>query len=225
MTILFALLTIVVGLALVFEGYRLARFFIPLLGFLTGLSFGGAIIAGTSSTPFLRTLLGIFLGIAMGLVFAALAYFSYYLAVIVLAAGLGYWAGSGFILLLGFRPGILSALAGIAVGIVVGVLAVLARAPKYVLVILTSIAGAVSTIGGVMLLFGQIPLEVFNYHTARVALSNSFLWSLMAIALFIVGLVTQIRSASTYEFEEWATGNDHTHHPTPPTTHVTGGAR
>ena len=106
-------LSIVIGLSLVFGGYRFARFAIPFMGFLTGLSLGGALIADSTTSSFLATTLGIVVGVVLGIVLAALAYMYYYLAVVVLAASLGYWAGSGFVLLLGFEPGILSALIGI----------------------------------------------------------------------------------------------------------------
>ena len=216
MRILFALLSLIVGVALIFGGYRLARLLMPLMGFIAGLSLGGAIISDMAGTVFLGTVLGVVVGLTAGIVFAALAYFYYYLAVVVLAAGLGYWAGSGFVLWIGFHPGLLSALIGIALGALVGVFAVLANAPKYVLIGLTSIAGAVTTVGGVLLLFNKIPLDLYSYTTAKVAISNSFLWTVVALALLVVGFVSQVRMTAGYTFEEWTLG-DHTH-PLPPTT-------
>ena len=226
MTILFALLSIIVGLALIFSGYRLARVILPVLGFLYGLSIGGAIIANSAHTPFLGTALGIITGLVLGIVFAALAYFYYYLAVVIMLGGLGYWAGSGFILLLGFSPGIISAIVGIVLGVVVGIIAVVSNAPRYILIALTSLAGAVASIGGVMLLFRVIPLDTFSYTTARVVISNSFWWSLSALILLAIGLVVQVNSTADYDFEEWALGNDHpAHHPPHgSTTHMAGGA-
>ena len=47
--------------------------------------------------PFLQTTTGIVLGLVIGLVFAALAYFFYYFAVVLLGATAGYDLGSGFI--------------------------------------------------------------------------------------------------------------------------------
>lgn len=225
MTLLFALLSGIIGLALILGGYRLARFIIPLMGFLSGLSIGGAIIANSAHVPFLGTVLGIITGIVLGLIFAALAYFYYYLAVVILAGGVGYWAGSGFVQLLGFNPGILSALVGIALGIVVGIIAIVSNAPKFALIALTSLAGAIATIGGVMLLFRVIPLDTFSLSTAGVAISNSFLWSLAALALFAIGLVVQTNTTTDYYFEEWALGSDHPaqHPPRGSTTHMAGG--
>jgi hypothetical protein len=217
MRIFFALLAAFAGVVLLFGGYRLARFIIPLWGFIAGLSLGGAVYSNMASTPFLGTALGILIGVLAGLVFALLAYFYYALAVIVLAGGLGYWAGSSFILLLGFNPGVLSFLVGLALGSAVGLLALYYNAPKWFLVLLTSLAGASAVVGGVLLLFNTIPLESFSYNAVNLVVSNSFWWSLIALALTVVGITTQYRTTHQYEIEEWGwTGHDnhHRHHPT-----------
>ncbi|MET0980215.1 MAG: hypothetical protein ABWX90_03105 [Candidatus Saccharimonadales bacterium] len=214
MTLLFALLSLAIGATLVLLGYRFARILLPLLGFLSGLSIGGAVISDIGGTVFLGTALGIIVGIISGLILAALAYFYYYMAVTIAAASLGYWAGSGLILLLGFSPGILSVLAGIAVGTLVGVLSVMSNVPKYVLITLTSFAGAILTVGGVMLLFGQIPLEAYSYTAANIAVSNSFIWTVVTFGLFGIGVISQIVTTNNYELSEWNVGQ---HNTTPPT--------
>lgn len=222
MRLLFAILSIVAGLALLFGGYRLARVLIPLIGFLAGLSLGGAIIADTAGTVFLGTVLGVVVGLTAGVVLAALAYLYYYVAVLVLAGGLGYWAGSSFMLLLGFNPGVLSAVTGVALGVFVGLLALVTNAPKYVLIALTSVIGAVTAVGGVMLLFHKIPLDAYSYTAANVAISNSFLWTMAALALLILGIVSQVRSTADYTFEQWTAGGDNMHGvPPATTTHAT----
>jgi hypothetical protein len=217
MRILFALLSALAGLALVFGGYRIARFLIPLMGFMAGLSIGGAVIADASSASFLGTALGIIVGLTTGLALAVFAYLYYSLAIIVLAGGIGYWAGSGFMLLLGFSPDLLSALAGITLGIAIGLTALLLNAPKYVLIVLTSIAGSVATIGGILLLFNKIPLDFYSYTTAKVSISNSFIWTVATLALLAVGMMAQIKSTNDYDFEEW-TSEVHNHHAPPNTT-------
>ena len=97
MRLSFALLSIFTGLSLAFGGYRLARFLIPLMGFLAGLSLGGAVVSDLSGEVFLGTLLGVGVGVAAGILLAVLAYFYYFMAVVILAASLGYLAGSGFV--------------------------------------------------------------------------------------------------------------------------------
>jgi hypothetical protein len=216
MRLFFAVLSVLLGLSLIFEGYRLGRFLIPLMGFLSGLSIGGAIIADVNNSGFLNTLWGVLVGTALGLLFAVFAYFYYTLAVVVLAGGLGYWMGSGFVLLFGFSPGTLSALVGIAIGILVAIGALMYNAPKYVLIVLTSVAGAVATVGGLMLLFNKIPLDAYSYTTAHIAISNSFWWSAAAVSAVVVGIITQIETTPEYEFEKWMIGTEEPAHSSSP---------
>jgi hypothetical protein len=221
MRILFALLSVGFGVLLLFEGYRLARIVIPLIGFLMGMSLGGAVFSDLANTPFLATLAGITVGVLTGIFFAALAYAYYYLAVVLLGGGLGYWLGSGLILWLGFSPGALSAIIGIALGILVAMFAIMSNAPKFVLMVLTSITGAVATAGGVLLLFNVIPLDFYSYSTASFAIRNSFFWSVVAIALAAIGMAAQAKMAanSDYDFHEW--GGEGHHPQVPPTaTHM-----
>ncbi len=226
MRLLIALLSAIVGLALIVGGYRLARVLIPLVGFLAGLSLGGAIISDLAGTVFLGTLLGVVVGLIAGLIFAILAYFYYYIAVVILTGSIGYWAGSSLMLGLGFQPGILSFLSGLLLGVAAGFVAIVANAPRYVLIVLTSFMGAVTAVGSVMLLFHKIPLEAYSYTSAKLALSNSFLWTLATLSLWVIGMVVQAASTPTnYQFEEWNWSEESDHLPTThshPTPHVTG---
>lgn len=207
MRLVFALLSGLIGLMLVFGGYRLARLFIPIIGFLAGLELGGAVISNMQSTPFLGTLAGVTVGLIAGVIFALLAYAYYYLAVVILTGSLGYLVGSSFILLLGFQPGFLSAMIGLAVGVVFGLMAVFGNAAKYLLIIATAAAGAIATVGGVLLLFNQIPLDAYSLGTANIAIGNSFIWTVVTLILAIVGISTQIQTSREYELEMWAVTN------------------
>lgn len=209
MTIIFALLMLAAGVALLARGYRLARFIIPLWGFVAGLSIGGAIIADMDSAPFLGTVLGVLVGLVLGAIFALLAYLYYAAAVVILAAAAGYWAGSSFITLLGFDPGFISAAVGLLAGIAVALAAILSNAPKYVLIFLTAMAGAMATVGGLLLLFNQIPLDSFSYAAVNQALNVSFGWTIVAVAFMVTGIVFQVRTTENYTLEAWMAG-DHT---------------
>jgi hypothetical protein len=226
MRILFALPSVGVGVALLAIGFRMARLLIPLMGFLAGLTFGGAIIANSADAPFLGTLAGIVVGLITGVFLAVLAYAYYYIAVIVLAIGIGFWLGSGFILLFGVNPGFLSTVVGIALGAVAGITAALYDAPKYLLIVLTSIAGAVTAVGGVMLLFNVIPLDIYSYNVASFTIRNSFFWSVLGLVALGVGVFVQSRSsaASPYIFHKWGMDDGSVGHglPPAPTTHVSG---
>ncbi len=216
MTIFVALCSALIGLGLVFGGYQLARVVIPLMGFFAGLTLGGAIIADNASASFLGTTMGVVVGLAAGLALAIFAYLFYYAAIVVLTASMGYIAGSGLMLWLGFNPGLVSALVGIAAGAVLGIVAVTTNVPKVLLIVMTAIAGAVLTIGGLMLLFHAVPVEVYSYTTARFAISNSFLWSVAAILLAGFGAAAQSVTSRDFTLEEWNYMNETDHMPKTP---------
>lgn len=212
MDVFISLIVIAVGLTLLLVGFRAARLAIPLWGFIVGMSLGGAVASDMADTPFLGTAAGITVGLVMGLLLAALAYLYYAVAVVLLFGGLGYWMGSGFLLLFGVSPGVASVTLGIVLGLVFSVAALLVNAPKYVLILLTSVAGAVSMVGALLLLFQQIPRETFSYATAQAAVSSSWWWSLLALGLAVVGIVIQSATTADYTFEKWAMGGDHGDH-------------
>lgn len=214
MSILFALLSTVIGAVLLFGGYRLARILIPLWGFISGLSLGGAIMSDLASTPFLGSVAGILVGLVAGLAFAVLAYLYYSAAVIVAGGMLGYWIGSSFIVLLGLDPGFLSTTIGLMLGLLAGIGALLVNAPKYVLIILTSFAGAVTTVSGFMILFNAASLNDFNYQAVSSAISNSFIWSISTVILAAIGTAAQARLTADYTLEKWAySGHSHSDRP------------
>jgi hypothetical protein len=203
MRILIALLAVGVGLTLAFTGYRLARIIIPIWGFISGMSIGGAIISDMSSTPFLGTFLGIITGLVFGLALALIAYLYYSAAIVVMAGLFGYWMGSSVLYFIGLDPGFLTAFSGIIVGAAFGWAALMINAPKYLLVLVTAVAGAVTTVGGVLLLFNAVPLDFFSYTASRLAISNSFIWALLTLALGAAGAVIQARSSNSFNFTKW----------------------
>jgi hypothetical protein len=208
MDLIAAILIAGIASTLLFAGYRLARIAIPLWGFLIGLSLGGAVMSELNDTPFLGTVIGVFVGLIAGLFFGAVAYIYYWAAVILMAAGLGYWMGSSFMLLIGLSPGFLSISAGIAVGAALGMFALMGSLPKYVLIVLTSIGGAVALVGALLVLFNQIPLEAFSYAAARSEVGGSWWWGFVAALLATTGVIVQSVNSRHHTFVGWLAGED-----------------
>lgn len=203
--LLFALIAGGLGAVLLFAGYRFGRIIIPLWGLFAGFTLGASAAADALGNDFIGTTVGIVIGLVLGLVFALFAYFFYSLAVVLLGATIGYWIGSGFITLLGINKGFLSAAVGIVIGAVFCIAALVLNAPKYFLIAVTSIGGAVAIVGGVLLLFNKIELDAFDYHAATATISDSWFWLATTALLFVVGLVTQIKSNPDYTLEAWGT--------------------
>lgn len=218
MRILLSLIILALGVTLLLVGVRAARVLIALWGFLSGLAIGGALISAMSSAPLLGTALGIITGLFFG-VFLGVAAYVYYAAAVIITIGMvGYWLGSSFILLFGIQPGFLSTVTGLVLGVVTGIGALLARAPKYVLIGITSVVGAITTVGSIMLLFNVVTVETFSYAATQAAISGSLFWTLFMLALAAVGMVLQSRLSSNYLLEPWT--NDERHDTTPHATAV-----
>jgi hypothetical protein len=203
--IIFALLAAGIGFGLLFFGYRLARIFIPLWGLFAGFSIGAAGVADATNEGFISTSLGIIVGLVMGLVFALFAYFFYSLAVVLLGASVGYWIGTGFMSIFGLDKGFLSAAVGISLGIVFALLTIGFNGAKYLLIGLTSLAGAVAITGGILVLFGQIEVSAFDYTTAKAVIDNSWIWSIVTALLLGFGLAVQYVTNKTFILDSWTT--------------------
>ena len=203
--ILIGVLAIGIGTLLCFAGYVVARITLPIWGFFVGFLMGASGVSDALNSQFLGTTLGIVVGLVMGLVFGLLAYFFFSLAIVLLGASLGYWLGTGFITMIGFDKGFLSATVGITLGVVFAVLAIIINAPKYYLIIATSLSGAVAIVGGVLIAFNQLQIESLSYVEATNIINLPLFWSVVAIVLGLVGISIQVKNNSGREIETCGT--------------------
>lgn len=191
--ILLGILAIIAGCAMLVAGQFVLRFVIPIWGFFAGFAFGAGLVAEFADEHFLGTVLGWVLGLVFALVFAILAYLYYYIAIVIAMGAAGFAIGSGLVVALGISWSWVAVLIGLAAGLVVGVLAVVVDMPMIVLVIVGSIAGAVSVTAGVMLLVGELNSRDFTRSDFTDTVANSAGWSLLLLALAVVGLVIGAR--------------------------------
>jgi hypothetical protein len=189
--IILGLLAIIAGGAMLVAGQFVLRFVIPVWGFLAGFAFGAGIVAELADEHFLGTVLGWVLGLVFALVFAVLAYVSYYVAIVLATGAAGFAIGSGLIVALGIDWSWVAVLVGLAVGIVLGIVAIFTNVPMIVLVFIGSVAGAVGVTGGIMLLVGSLNSADFDDAGFTDTVSNSFWWSVLLLVLAIAGIVIQ----------------------------------
>ena len=205
MDILFGIIAIGIGALLLFSGYYLARILLPLWGFFAGFTIGAAGASDAFNTAFIGTTMGIVVGLIVGLVFALCAYFFYSLAVVLLGASLGYWVGTGLLSLIGIDKGFISALVGITLGIVFAVATIGFNAAKYLLIALTSFAGGLAIIKGLLLVFGKIERSALDYTSASQTIENSTFWIIALVSLVIVGIIAQISTTKNRNLDSWTT--------------------
>ncbi len=189
--IILGVLAIIAGGAMLVAGQFVLRLVIPIWGFLAGFAFGAGIVADFANERFLGTVLGWVLGLVFALIFAVLAYLYYYVAIVLAMGAAGFAIGSGIVVAFGISWNWLAVLVGLALGIVLGLVAVFANVPMIVLVLVGSIAGAVGVTGGLMLLVGSLNSADFSRVDFTDTVSNSFGWSLLLLVLAIGGIVIQ----------------------------------
>lgn len=191
--ILLGLLAIAAGGVMLFAGQLVLRLILPIWGFFAGFAAGAGFVADLGDDRFLGTVLGWVLGLVFGLVLAVLAYFFYAVAVILAMASFGFAIGSGLVVALGIDWSWVAVLVGLLVGAVVGILSVVTNMPMLVLVVLSSIAGAVGVVGGLMLVFGALNTADFSRGDFVDTVNNSWFWYLLLLVLIFVGVFAQIR--------------------------------
>ena len=191
--ILVGILAIIAGGAMLVAGQFVLRLMIPIWGFFAGFAFGAGLVADFADERFLGTVLGWVLGLVFALVFAILAYLYYYVAIVIAMGAAGFAIGSGIVVALGIDWNWVAVLVGLVLGILVGLVSVLADIPMIMLVVIGSIAGAVGVVGGLMLLFGSLNTADFSRGDFTDTVSNNFLWWLLFVVLVLGGVVIQVR--------------------------------
>lgn len=193
--ILGAIVLGVVGVALLTNGYRWFRILLPIWAFFFGLSAITALVSGIFGQNFFSTALACIPGVIVGLVFAALAYFFFSLAVLFWAGSIGFAVAAGLLAALGINGWFIVGLAGIVGAIVAIVLASRAELKKYLPILLTACAGATMILSAVLLLFGK-PLEELNWSTIWGPLGggNSLIAVVIFAVLAVVGMGIQMQT-------------------------------
>jgi hypothetical protein len=191
--ILVGLLAIVAGGVMLFAGQFVLRIVLPIWGFFAGFAFGAGLWAGFADERFLGTVLGWVTGFVFALIFAVFAYLYYAVAVILAMAAFGFAIGAGLVVALGIDWNWVAVLVGLLFGAVLGVVSVFGNMPMIVLALVSSIGGAVSVVAGLMLLVGSLNSATFTEGAFSDEVQSSWGWSLLLLALAIVGFVAQTR--------------------------------
>lgn len=197
--LIFFIASVVIGLLVTFFGYAFFRVLLPIWAFLAGLMFGYNGLSALFGPGILSATSGIVLGLFVGIVLAIAAYFLYSLAVYWFGLAVGYILGVGVMMALGFDYGFLSVLVGILTAIALVVLFVATSMPKAFIIVLTAAAGAMATIMGIFVLFGEAPEVAASLQLTALIVSGSWFWMIIWIALAAFGMVFQFALAQQAE--------------------------
>jgi hypothetical protein len=172
--VLVALLAIAAGALFCFRGYLAMRIVIPIWGGFAGFMLGAGIVA-TGDAGFLRTGLAWIVGIAVGLLFAALAYLYYELSVVIGMAAIGFAIGSSLMVALGVDWNWVIVLVGLLVA-----------------VLLAAVAGASAIVFGIMLLVGTLQSSELEQGSVTERLGDDWWWFAIYLGLVVTGVIAQV---------------------------------
>lgn len=193
--LLTALVLFAVGVAFLFAGYRLFRLLIPIWGFIVGFNVSVTVERSVLHTQPLASLTNWILAIVVGLIFAALAYVYYYIAVVVLGASVGYLIGETVATALFSQvAGSTVLIAGVSGAVLMAVLVIAFDLPKTLIVVLTALGGAAAAVVGLMLAFGWVDLATLQAgiagEMAHTVLSSPSI-TLMTLVIALIGMAVQ----------------------------------
>lgn len=195
--IVVAVLAIAIGAAFCFRGYLAMRIVIPIWGAFAGLIFGAGLVASLAGEGFLASLLGWLVGFGFALLFGAFAYLYYEVSVFIAMAAIGFSLGATAMVAIGAEWSWLIILAGVIVGALLAMMAIVANVPMALLTVLTAFAGATAIVAGVMLLFGVISLDDFGSAATTATLADAWWWYAIYVVLAVAGIVAQYRAIDT----------------------------
>jgi hypothetical protein len=210
-----SLLQCLIGLGLCFAGFRLFVILLPVFGFFAGFLVTAQAIQELFGGGFLATISSWVFGFVVGALCALVAYFFYYGAVVVLAAALGYEFGVGIIAGLGVSLGFVQFIVGAVLALALAVAVVFLNLPQIIIVVLTALAGAGLILTGTLLALGRISLVDLNLGLVGAFIRDSWLWSLVYLAIVVFGIAVQMLLPEDYTLEPYSRAPMSLHAPVP----------
>jgi hypothetical protein len=190
------------GSVLLFGGYRFFMFLLPIWGFFFGFGLGAQTVQAVFGQAFLSTATSWVVGFVVALIFALLAYLFYFIAVGLIAGGLGYALAVGLLEVIGLDFGLIVWTVGIVVGVVAAVALLALNVQKWVVIAATAILGAGVIVGTFLFLFGGPEVQLVQ-NPVRVALQASPFWAIGFVVLAVLGAIAQYESTRRIEIQTY----------------------
>ncbi len=201
-------ITLATGAVFCFRGYLAMRIVIPIWGAFAGFLLGAGLLA-SGDEGFLGTALGWIIGLALAVLFALVAYLYYEVAVVIGMSAIGFAIGASVLVAFGVTWSWVVVLSGVALAIVLAVVAVVGDLPMILLTLLTALAGASAMVNGLMLLFGAVDLDDYTTASTTEVAADDWWWLAIYAVLAIGGVIAQLtdvdRRRATLR-DAWTTG-------------------
>jgi hypothetical protein len=189
-----ATIALLFGLAVAFGGYRLFLFLLPVWGFFTGFVLGAQAIDFLFDVGLFATVTGWVVGFFVGLLFAALSYLFYAVAVGVISFSLGYGATLAILAWIGIA---------VAAGVAVAYLVYRFNIQKYAIIVATAAGGTGIIIYTLLALFDSAIAVKLLQNPVKLAIDNSPWWLLFFLVMLVLGTVAQIQANRTFEIDTY----------------------
>ncbi len=191
------------GTAVIFGGYRLFIFLLPIWGFFAGFMLGAQTIDYIFNTGLFASVTGLVVGFLVGMLFAVLAYLFYLIAVGIVSFSLGYGATIGILGWIGLSPGIVLWVIAILVGVLLALGVYRFNIQKYAIIVATAMGGTGIIIYTLLVVFDNTLAVSLLQNPVKVAMANSFWWFLFFVVVAGLGIVAQIRANRTFEVDAY----------------------
>jgi len=196
-SIIIGLLAIGIGLAWAFYGLKLFTILLPLWAFFFGLIAGaqwGQDVFGQSGI--FTTVLSWGIGLVFGVVLAAISFFWYYAAIVILGGAVGYALGIGFFEWLGLGTGFIAIVIALIVGAIFAVGTFVLGVPVVLVMVFSAFSGAAAVVNGVLIFLGQIKLDTLDTGIFGSLLTNGVVGIVAFLVLGAAALYWQIRDVA-----------------------------
>lgn len=196
--IVVGILALGAGLLLCLSGYWTLRLLLSIWGGVIGFGLGSGLATWINDDSYLATALGWIVGLVLALIFAALAYLYYVVAVVLSFASIGFTLGATVLAAIGVSWNWVLVTVGVVCGLLLALLAIATDLPLVILVVLSSIAGAGVVVTGLMLLTNVIDTADFDEAALTDHIDGRWWWSVAFVVVAAVGMFTQLRRAREF---------------------------
>lgn len=191
--VVLGVLALVIGLLLCFRGHGAMRVLLAIWGAFVGFGLGATAVDALTDQGYLDNAAGWAGAIVAALIFAALAYLFYAVAIVLAFASMGFVLGATVAAALGAAEPWLITGVGVVGGLLLGMLAIATNLPQLVLIVLSAFAGASVAVGGLLLLLQELDYQNLTETNLRIA--DQPVWYLGQLALAVLGIIVQVRHA------------------------------
>jgi hypothetical protein len=189
--VVIGIVAIAAGAVFLVAGYRAFRIVIPVWGFFVGFATGAGAVSALTGDALLAKPLGWIAGLLLALLFAAIAYLYYAIAVVLALSSLGFLLGSALMVGLGVTWSWLIILVSLIIAVAFALVAIATDFPRILLIVVSAVAGATAVVGGLMLFFGAVDSAELTRADVVDRVDDSVGWWLGYTVLVVAGVVAQ----------------------------------